>query len=663
MHGITDLHDASVTAFTRWGFEFDTARWDVGFLKYEETRPEANPNYIHRGTYYAWSGNGTRPPYVSAADTTLDGVATSRQEQTVDLRGNATQRKEYDYGNPITPKRTYNMSYLSGTQYTNRFIFNRLSSATVTQGGQTRTLASNTYDSYAGGLVNRTGLRQHDSANYGTALVYRGNATSSTSYGSPIATTTKYDITGTPTQTTTGNTTVAVTPANNNAVPGAITPNSQSNLATSLQWNSFLGLTQKTGPNGASAAMSYDEYARPLTATSPHGAVTTYTYSNSPPVTTATVNGRWTKTKMDGLGRTIKVETGYGTNNVVSTVETKYAPCACSPLGKASQVSEPYAPGGTVYWTRYSYDAMGRTVSVRQGVSDAQPNGTGVTTYAYLGNTATVTDPAGKWKKFTLNAMGELVKATEPNPAGGADWETTYAYNAAGQLEQASMTRGGATQTRTFGYDTSGRVTSATHPETGAASYAYNAQGLLLRRTDAKNQKAEYTYDAYRRLTKIDRFAAGASQADACQSVSFTYDTQTITDTGYGTYYWGRLTEAKWGNATSCAAGQVAERYRYTLAGLPAIKRLWVSKDGKSGQLDSYYEYDNEGRMTNELYPNDQAAPYESPYLGYIYDAMGRLAEVRRKREAYSYDPPPNKKVRHASDRQRIPRSPMGGGR
>ncbi|MCW5983576.1 MAG: hypothetical protein KIT09_36130 [Bryobacteraceae bacterium] len=58
-----------------------------------------------------------------------------------------------------------------------------------------------------------------------------------------------------------------------------------------------------------------------------------------------------------------------------------------------------------------------------------------------------------------------------------------------------------------------------------------------------------------------------------------------------------------------------------------------MSKDGKSGQLDSYYEYDNEGRMTNELYPNDQAAPYESPYLGYIYDAMGRLAEVRRKRK------------------------------
>ncbi|MCW5983290.1 MAG: hypothetical protein KIT09_34685 [Bryobacteraceae bacterium] len=53
----------------------------------------------------------------------------------------------------------------------------------------------------------------------------------------------------------------------------------------------------------------------------------------------------------------------------------------------------------------------------------------------------------------------------------------------------------------------------------------------------------------------------------------------------------------QWGNATSCAAGQVGERYRYTLAGLPAIKRLWVSKDGKSGQLDSYYEYDNEERM------------------------------------------------------------------
>jgi hypothetical protein len=39
----------------------------------------------------------------------------------------------------------------------------------------------------------------------------------------------------------------------------------------------------------------------------------------------------------------------------------------------------------------------------------------------------TVTDAAGKWKTHTTNAMGELVKVVEPNPAGGT-WETNYTY-------------------------------------------------------------------------------------------------------------------------------------------------------------------------------------------------------------------------------------------
>ncbi len=55
------------------------------------------------------------------------------------------------------------------------------------------------------------------------------------------------------------------------------------------------------------------------------------------------------KTK-DGFGRTIQVQKGNGTT-VVSTVQTQYAPCACSPLGKVSAVSQPYAPGATPVWT------------------------------------------------------------------------------------------------------------------------------------------------------------------------------------------------------------------------------------------------------------------------------------------------------------------------
>jgi len=33
-------------------------------------------------------------------------------------------------------------------------------------------------------------------------------------------------------------------------------------------------------------------------------------------------------------------------------------------LGKVKEVSLPHAPGATVYWTTYTYDALGRTVTV-----------------------------------------------------------------------------------------------------------------------------------------------------------------------------------------------------------------------------------------------------------------------------------------------------------
>ena len=153
---------------------------------------------------------------------------------------------------------------------------------------------------------------------------------------------------------------------------------------------------------------------------------------------------------MDGFGRTIKVETGDG-SGTKSVAETEYDSCACSPLGKLKRSSRPYAPGGTPVWTTYTYDALGRTISV------VAADGASTSTYSYSGNTVTSTDPAGKWKKMTLDAMGELTKVTEPNPAGGADLDTLYTYNALGKLVQVSMTRSGTTQLRTFSYDTQGR--------------------------------------------------------------------------------------------------------------------------------------------------------------------------------------------------------------
>ena len=46
-----------------------------------------------------------------------------------------------------------------------------------------------------------------------------------------------------------------------------------------------------------------------------------------------------------------------------------------------------------------------------------QPDGASTTTYSYSGNQTTVTDPAGNWKQFTKDALGNLVTVIEPDPA------------------------------------------------------------------------------------------------------------------------------------------------------------------------------------------------------------------------------------------------------
>ncbi|MFN8008407.1 MAG: hypothetical protein U0V70_15570 [Terriglobia bacterium] len=88
--------------------------------------------------------------------------------------------------------------------------------------------------------------------------------------------------------------------------------NTESNLATSLAYTSFLGVTTVTQPNNAQSRVIYDSYGRPSSSISVYGATTTYTYDYLNRATTATINGRWTKTTTDGLGRTIKVEKGDG---------------------------------------------------------------------------------------------------------------------------------------------------------------------------------------------------------------------------------------------------------------------------------------------------------------------------------------------------------------
>ena len=252
-----------------------------------------------------------------------------------------------------------------------------------------------------------------------------------------------------------------------------------------------------------------------------------------------------------------------------------------------------------------------------------------------------MTDPAGKWKKFTNDLEGNLVTVTEPDPANPttATLVTTYTYDWMKHLTGVSMPRGSTTQTRAFVYDAMGNMTSATNPENGTVSYNYNADNTLWYKHDAKGQDTVYSYDVKKRVTQIEQYPTGKNNAvDACLTVTYTYDTNAV-QTGFSQYSNGRLTTAQY---PVCApgvnhGGTVTEMYSYHPAGAILAKRFQrfgygVDIDGVTASGTAYveadYSYDSAGRSTSYgvSYPIISGAPQYGPPVTYTYglDSMGR---------------------------------------
>ncbi len=611
---------------------------------------------------FTWTQDSAGNNYIGEVYTTADPgqsyAVTKATTQAVDTHGNVIQVNYYDWSNFTTPARTYLYSYLSSSSYTSRYIFNRLTSATVEKGDGTGAiaLASVSYDQFSLGSV--SGAREWDS-NYTSSVTARGNPTTMTDM-SGNTTTATYNLYGNTTAAYVNGvaSTASVSGTTNYAAPDSITVNST--LTTSMTYSSFLGVTSQTAPDTATVDIGYDALARPASSQSTYGAWTynVYTDTGSSPNVCTSVNTRWTQTFLDGLGRTLKVLTGsYSSSGpttcssasgatILTEADTTYGSCGCSPLGKLMSQTLPYTYGGnTGASTAYTYDGIGRTTQVNTGGSDTS----GETTYSYAGNTVTVTQYASgsnKKKVFTMDAFGDLTQVVE-DPSG-LDYVTTYSYDLLGHLSTVAMTRSGVTQNRSFSYS-GNQLSYATNPENGTVHYTYygsghNGYGKIASRTDNKGQAVQYTYDSYARLTGVQRYPSGLSGSpDPCQAEVYTYDSD---GSGYSQNVLGRLASAQYmgGNNPNLSPlptcdTTFTEQYSYATSGGPVGKRLNIQRTEtpysdsggtatESINLDASFTYDNEGRMTGEQYPSwvDQWGDNNpGPNLAYSFDSMGRL--------------------------------------
>src|SRR2546427_551142 len=97
----------------------------------------------------------------------------------------------------------------------------------------------------------------------------------------------------------------------------------------------------------------------------------------------------------------------------------------------------------------------------------------------------------------TYDPFGHMTKVEEPNPTLATPFGTTYTYNVLGKVTQSNQ----GSQTRTWVFDSLGRMTSQTLPESGTTSFTYNSDDLMLTKTDARNTTTTYTYNSVHNST------------------------------------------------------------------------------------------------------------------------------------------------------------------
>jgi len=344
-------------------------------------------------------------------------------------------------------------------------------------------------------------------------------------------------------------------------------------------------LTFSIDPNGVTTAYKYDDQLDRVTqirraADTAAESQTNIVYDSVTDVSVyrdqAAKNDRklHSETLYDGFGRPSESRQYENSGTYISTKSTYDSLGHLATSTNPSRMTNGQSDG-LGYSTTTGYDALGRVVSVKTADGST-------TVTSYTGNQTTVTDPAGKKRQCTNDALGRLTKVVED--PDGLKYKTSYEYDALDDLTKVTQGDPATTpeyETRTFGYDTLRRLTSSTQPESGITQYAYDADGNLTSKIDSRNVTTTYTYDALNRLTK-------KQYSDGTPTVDLAYDAPSSTaPNGIG-----RLWSVANANATTWTyydeRGNVASSAQATLGQTYA----------------TVYAYDLADSLISEAYPS-----------------------------------------------------------
>lgn len=420
-------------------------------------------------------------------------------------------------------------------------------------------------------------------------------------------------------------------------------------------------LTKMTLPSGASQKYTYDSYHNVLSATSPEGVVSNFTYDsygNNTKVTvgngtkkvtssaTYTSNGDQLSTVTDALGQTTSYgydtqtgilnwtqapgettatrtnyshdsryrttgvskgssSVGYTYNSdllaaISSASDTNYSftygvfdLISSVKVGSRALISHTYSNDANRWLTRsdygngdyitYAYDSFGRTTGI--GYED-KTNAIGYT-YDNNGNLGILTDNiAGRKTKYSYDFQDRLMRYEET--ASGHRNTVRWEYDDKNNLASQTQILNGTTYTTSYSYDNDNRLKQAT----------------------SDGESANYTYDAYSRMTGV----TAKSGTKSVVTTNITYKDPSTTSTSTQVYKWtvGGTTytytyDAR-GNITAIADGSSTTTYVYdsldqlTRENNQAAGKTWVYTYDNGGNILTKKEYDyTTGTLGTEL--------------------------------------------------------------
>jgi len=620
-----------------------------------------------------WPGpddGDSAPVQYSRVDSTevTEGSLTLKREYKYDDYNNRTDVFEYDWNGTTPARRTHTNykddppSYLAAPIYLLSLpveVFICGSGSSDCDDSQDVAKTEFVYDT--GDIEDRSSpaASGHDSSNYSTTYATRGNLTKVRRYldtaSAWVESVVKYDILGNPVQATDplGNQTTLSydDDFSTGSVPGSEESYAFATTATrplaqsvSTKYDYHLGRpTQYTDLNGVKSTFEYDDsldrFTKAISADDPATAAlktqTRFSYDDTNRIIT-TYRDQYafddenfhTKAFYDTLGRTIAARD----QECVMTVTTY------DKLGRQKTVSNPKTHGsgscsapstfpGSVPVTLRKYDKLGRVEEIEQ-------TGNADTDMDYpAANYSEVTDPAGKKRRLTYDGLGRLVEVRE-DPSGSLNYITEYTYNELDKLtevKQKGTGGSGTQQTRTFTYDSLGRMLSADNPEdSGDIDYAYDGNGNLLRKVDARGvAKCHYSnqtcsaagalgsngYDALNRPTVVTYSDSTPTEYYCYDGKNFDYGTSSCVTPGSPLPY-------SVGRFTLSSNGYTHQQvHAYDAKGriLDYDQTIVVADSPWTPVTHSFaYEYNRDGTLKSETYPSGKK-------IDHVYGDDGRV--------------------------------------